>query len=112
MIGFGRTLRNLGSRASRPAMAKAHSVALGTNTPRRIVKHPGRGSSAGLNAQSTARLEMSGTGYSNPNIGSGKHRNKVYPRPGRINRNQEPYFGRPRPSKTFDTRKPKTSIDK
>lgn len=111
MIGFGRTVRNLGSRASAPAMAKAQSVALGTNTPRRIVKHVSGGSSAGLNAERTARLQMNGTGYANSNLASGNRKVKAYPRPGRSN-NTNPYFGRMNPNMTFDSRKIKTSIDK
>jgi hypothetical protein len=111
MIGFGRTLRNLGSRASAPAIGKAQAVATGTNVPRRIVRHPGGGSSAGLNAEKTARLEINGAGYSNPNLKRGKNQKKAYPRLG-IQSNPPLHFRRNKPNANFDTRKPKTSLDK
>jgi len=79
MIGFGRTMRNIGGRASSSAMEKAVQTSLGDNTPRRLVKHTGRGSSAGLNAQKTARLEANGTGYANSALHKNKQLNKSYP---------------------------------
>ena len=111
-MSFGRTLRNLGSRASAPAMGKAQSTALGNNTPRNMVRHAGGGSSAGLNAQKTARLQMDGTGYANPALRVAKRNRKAYPKGGRPNLNPRPYYGRRAPVSTFDSRKPKTSIDK
>jgi hypothetical protein len=112
MIGFGRTLRNLGSRASAPAMGKAQAIATGTNTPRRLVRHTGGGSSAGLNAQKTARLEMNSTGYANPNIHRGNGQKKAYPSMNRYNNDSPIHFRKSKSNSTFDTRKPKMSIDK
>jgi hypothetical protein len=111
MINFGRTLRNLGSRASAPAMGKAQAVATGNNTPNRIIRHSGRGSSAGLNAEKTARLELKGTGYSNPNLNRGKLQKKLYPRLG-ISTNPPLHYGRNKPNVNFDTRKLKTTLKK
>lgn len=62
MLGFRKTLRNIGGQATAPGMAKAQGTAL---RPKRNVRHQGQGSSAGLNAEKTARLEPNGTGYSN-----------------------------------------------
>jgi hypothetical protein len=69
MIGFGRTARNIGGRASGTAMTKAEGTAMGTRKTR-VVKSDGRGSSAGLNAQKSTWLEPSGRGYSNPQLQS------------------------------------------
>lgn len=108
MMGFGRTLRNLGSRASAPAVAKANAVSLGNNRPRLEIRHSGGGSSAGLNAQKSARLEMDGTGYRNPLIQRGKDPVKRYPKSSWSHNHP----GAPRPNgKVSDYRKPKTLLD-
>ena len=107
MIGFGRTLRNLGSRASAPAMSKAQATAVGASS-RRGVSHAGRGSSAGLNAQKTARLQMNGTGYANMDLISAKRGKRPYPKQDRFNKDIRPAFVRRNPNSTFDHRKPKT----
>ena len=112
MIGFGRTLRNLGSRASAPAMGKARATSLGTNSTRTSVRHTGGGSSAGLNAQSTARLQMNGTGYNKIPENRGKGPVKTYPRMNKPNSTIQPYYSRRIPNISFDSRKPKTSIGK
>ena len=112
MIGFGRTLRNLGSRASAPAMAKANATAIGTNTPRRMTRHTGRGSSAGLNAEKTARLEMNGTGYANIDFDGAKAMKRPYPKQGKLNKDIRPAYTRNNPNVTFDHRKTKMLPDK
>lgn len=63
MSGFGRLVRNIGNRPTGPAAQRAIDTAVGANRPKRIVRHSGNGSSAGLNASPTARLEHNGSGY-------------------------------------------------
>lgn len=62
MLGLNRLARNIGNDATRPAMARANTIAIGNDTPRRMVQHAGTGSSAGLNAHRTARVH-SKSGY-------------------------------------------------
>lgn len=62
MIGFNRLARNVGNQVTHPAATKAVATATGRNTPDTIVRHAGRGSSAGLNSQRTARVHTN-SGY-------------------------------------------------
>lgn len=64
MMGFNRRLaRNIGNQVTGPAASRTSMTALGRNTPPRLVKHVGGGSSAGLNAHRVARIESNMAGY-------------------------------------------------
>lgn len=74
-MNLGRSIKNVGSRVTSSAMAKAEKVAIGAGRERasdpipmvRSVKRQiHRGSSAGLRNEKNVHLNMEGTGYLNP----------------------------------------------
>lgn len=78
MSGFNRTITNIGSKVTSPAMNKALSTTLRTSTPRisssaastigpSVKKSVHKGSAAGLNRSTSLHLNKNNSGYFNPN---------------------------------------------
>lgn len=110
-MSFAKLARNIGNLATGPGMAKASSTAIGSNTPRRIVRHSGRGSSSGLNANKTARVQPNGSGYSNPLLHPEKNSVRRYPNFTYYQGERGNIFAAPRTNTTkIDITKPKTLI--
>lgn len=76
---IGRSIQNIGSRASVAATAKAERIAIGAKPMRKVI-HPG--SAAGLDNAKPVYLQMNGSGYLNPANQTARYSKKSMKIPG------------------------------